>query len=104
MMTSTIYWHRALPPLDADVVAEHTTEATSARVPDTLAQRGKLWDRSYDDLMAQAGIRLEQELARLEGDYAHVLEESIDTRHDGATGEAWLHGRFTYMLYRRHAG
>jgi hypothetical protein len=33
--------------------------------------------------------------------YAHVLDESIDSRHDGATGEAWLQGRFTYMLYRR---
>ncbi len=31
---------------------------------------------------------------------AHILSESIDTRHDDRTGEAWLHGRFTYMLYR----
>jgi hypothetical protein len=102
-MTSTIYWHRDLPPLDADVLAEHSVEATSTPVSDTLAHRGKLWDRCYHDLMAQAGIRLEQELARLQGDYAHVLKESIDIRHDGASGEAWLHGRFTYMLYRRHA-
>jgi hypothetical protein len=29
-----------------------------------------------------------------------VLDESIDTRHNAATGEAWLQGRFTYMLYR----
>jgi len=28
------------------------------------------------------------------------LSESIDARHDESTGEAWLHGRFTYMLYR----
>jgi hypothetical protein len=38
---------------------------------------------------------------RLGGHYAHVLDESIDSRHDGVTSEAWLHGRFTYMLYRR---
>ncbi|HYM21668.1 MAG TPA: hypothetical protein VEU08_00600 [Vicinamibacterales bacterium] len=24
---------------------------------------------------------------------------AIDTRHDSATGEAWLHASFTYMLY-----
>lgn len=98
-----IYWHRELPPLDADPVEEHTAEATSARVADTLAHRGELWQRSYDDLMAQARRRLAQEVVRLHGDYAHVRDESIDTRHDDVTGEAWLHGRFTYMLYRRHA-
>jgi hypothetical protein len=49
--------------------------------------------------MAQAQIRLGQEVARLGGDYAHVLGESIDSKRDDVTGEAWLHGRFTYMLY-----
>jgi hypothetical protein len=29
-----------------------------------------------------------------------VLDESIDNRRDEATGEAWLHGLFTYALYR----
>jgi hypothetical protein len=51
--------------------------------------------------MASAHGRLAQEIARLGGDYAHVHDESIDTRHDDATGEAWLHGRFSYMLFRR---
>jgi hypothetical protein len=54
-------------------------------------------------LMAQARERLEQEIARLGGHYAHVLDESVDSRHDDVAGEAWLHGRFTYMLYRRPA-
>jgi hypothetical protein len=45
--------------------------------------------------------RMAEELARLGGDYAHVHEEVIRPRHDDAAGEAWLHGRFTYMLYRR---
>ena len=49
--------------------------------------------------MAHTRIRLEQEIARMGGKYAHVLAESIDPRHDDASGEAWLHGRFTYMLY-----
>jgi hypothetical protein len=30
-----------------------------------------------------------------------VLDESIDSRHDAVTNEAWLRGRFTYVLYRR---
>ena len=48
--------------------------------------------------MAQALTRLEQEVRRLGGHYAHVLSESIDTRHNDATGEAWLHGTFGYVL------
>ncbi|HXT23368.1 MAG TPA: hypothetical protein VN749_00920 [Candidatus Eisenbacteria bacterium] len=44
---------------------------------------------------------LEQEVARLGGSYAHVLNESVDSKHDDNSGEAWLHGRFTYMLYRQ---
>jgi hypothetical protein len=29
-----------------------------------------------------------------------VLDEHVDSRHDDVTGEAWLRGRFTYVLYR----
>jgi hypothetical protein len=93
-----IYWHRELPPLDAEAMGEHTLEATSRRMPGTIAHRDELWDRCYEDLMAQAGARLEQEVARLGGRYAHVLDESVDSRHDDVTSEAWLHGRFTYVL------
>ena len=96
-----VYWHRELPPFDADAVAEHVIEATSNRVPGTLVHRDELWGQCYETLMASAATRLEQEVARLGGHYAHVLDETIDSRHDGATGEAWLQGRFTYMLYRR---
>jgi hypothetical protein len=100
MSSRTIYWHRDLPPLDAEMAGEHTIEATSERVPGTLVHRSDLWDRCYNDLMARTGVRIEQEMARMGGKYAHVLNESIDPRHDDASGEAWLHGRFTYMLYR----
>jgi hypothetical protein len=96
-----IYWHRELPPLDAEAIGEHVVEATSARVPGTLAHRDDLWSRCYEDVMAQVRIRLEQEVARLGGDYAHVLTESVDSKHDPVNGEAWLHGCFTYMLYRQ---
>ena len=96
-----IYWHRELPPPDAEFLGEHTVEATSARVPGTLAHRDELWDFCYTDLMAQARSRLEQEVARLGGHYAHVLDEAVDSRHDPVSGTAWLHGCFTYSLYRR---
>jgi hypothetical protein len=96
-----VYWHRELPPLEANAIGEHVVEATSSRVPGTLAHQDELWNQCYEDLMAKTGARLEQEIVRLGGHYAHVLDESIDSRHDGATGEAWLHGRFTYTLYAR---
>jgi hypothetical protein len=45
--------------------------------------------------------RLVQEVARLGGHFAHVHDEVIDPKRDEAAGETWLHGRFSYMLYRR---
>ena len=96
-----VFWHRDLPPLEADLVGEHTVEASSRRVPGTLAHRDELWDQCYRDLMATAEKRLVQEVTRLGGDFAHVHDEVIDARHDDAAGEAWLRGRFSYMLYRR---
>ena len=102
-VTPIIYWHRELPPVTAEMIGEHTLEAASVRVEGTIAHRDELWDRCYEDLMTRARNRLEQEVARLHGDYAHVLGEAIDARHDDTTGEAWLAGRFTYALYRRSA-
>jgi hypothetical protein len=96
-----VYWHRELPPLDAEVVAEHTIEATSGRVPGTIAHRDELWDQCYRELMANAESRLVQEVSRLGGQFAHVHDEAIHPKHDDAAGEAWLHGRFSYVLYRQ---
>jgi hypothetical protein len=97
----TVYWHRELPPVNAELMSEHTVEASSSRVRGTLGGRDELWDRCFGELMADAQQRLSQEVARLGGHYAHVLDESIDTRRNDTTSEAWLHGRFTYTLYRR---
>lgn len=101
MTSQVVYWHRDLPPITAEMAGEHVVEATSGRLAGTLVHRSELWDRCYEDLMRQAGSRLAQEAERLGGTYAHVFAEAIDTRHDDATGEAWLHGRFSYMLYRQ---
>ena len=96
-----VYWHRELPPLTAEFMAEHTVEATSGRVEGTIGHRGELWDRCYQELMTSTQARLTQEITRLGGHYAHVLGESIDIRHNDAANAAWLHGLFSYALYRR---
>ena len=95
-----VYWHRELPPFDADIMGEHVLEATSGRVLGSLAHRDELWDHCYRDLRKNSYERFEQEISRLGGRYAHVLDEHVDSRHDNVTGEAWLRGRFTYVLYR----
>ena len=89
-----IYWHRELPPLGAEPIAEHVLEANSRRIPGTIAHRDELWDLCHEQLMAEARRRLLQEMKRLDGDYVHVLTESITPRHDDVAGEAWLHGQF----------
>ena len=91
--------HRELPPLEAELVAEHTLEATSGRVTGTIGHRDELWDRCYQEPMANTEVRLAQEIARFGGHYAHVHDEFIDIRRDDAAGDAWLHGRFGKMLY-----
>lgn len=99
-----IFWHRELPPLTAEPVDEHVIEATSERVPGAIVRDGALWNRCHDTLMARVRERLLQELTRLGGDYAHVVDEHIDSRRDDAASESWLHGRFSYLRYRRTGG
>ena len=98
-MTHTIFWHRELPPLDANVMGDHIVEATSMHVSGRIDRRDALWTECEHDLMAKAEARITEEIARLGGRYAHVREEHIDSRHNDATGEAWLAGRFAYTLY-----
>jgi hypothetical protein len=95
-----IYWHRELPPPDAQPMGDHVVEATSGRVPGTLAHRDDMWDHCYRELMARTTERLGQEIARLDGDCARVLGEHVEPRRDERTGEAWMYGRFEYELYR----
>ena len=94
-----IYWHRELPPANAVAIGEHTIEGQSAHVVGSHVT-GELWDRCAEDLANGIERRLGQEAARLGGHIAHVLDEHIDVRHDPTRAEAWLHGRYTYMLYR----
>ena len=95
-----VYWHRELPPINTEALGEHVVEAASRRVSNTLLHRDELWDCCYEDLMANARVRIEQEVARLGGTCAHVLKESVNSLSNDVTQEAWLHGQFTYMLYK----
>lgn len=97
----TIYWHRELPPLDAELMGEHTVEANSGRITGALAYGDHVWERCHGELMNNVRVRLTQEIERLGGHYAHVLDEAIAPAHAVTTGEGWLHGTFTYALYRR---
>jgi hypothetical protein len=100
LVYKTIYWHRDLPPIDAQPVGEHTVEANSPRIPGTIARRDALWDDCHRGLTAEVELRLAQEAARLGGRCAHVLDERIDTKRDRVENQTWLHGRYTYVLYR----
>ena len=95
-----VYWHRDLPPLHAQPIGEHTIEAVSAHVRGRVGHHDEMWAQCYDDLMATTNRRLEQEIGRLGGQFAHVLHEKIEPKHDEAKNEGWLYGRFVYELYK----
>ncbi len=94
-----VYWRRELPPLSEQLEGEHEVTASSERVHLTFAERDGLWGRCYEDLMAQARERIRQEVERLGGSCAHVLDEAIVARQDEASGEFWLAGTFRYVMY-----
>ena len=96
-----IYWHRDLPPLEAEAIGEHVLEAASDHVQGCLLPHDEQWHAGYENLMAHARDRLVQEVVRLGGHHAHVLKEAIEVRRSDDVDEAWLHGRFEYMLFRR---
>ena len=96
-----VFWHRELPPVDAEMIAEHVVEAASSRIAGSLARGDAAWDRCYEELMTEANKRLVEEVKRLMGDCARVTDETIDPRHDPKTDESWLSGTFKFVLYRR---
>jgi len=97
----SIFWHRELPPLDAEPLGTHTLEATSDRI--AIADRDELWDRCRATLEAHVYERLQQEIARLGGDCARIIDEDLEPKRDDANGEIWLYGRFEYVLYRHES-
>lgn len=93
-----LFWHRDLPPINAELAGEGIIAAASVRVRDTLAEGSALWECCLTDLKHEAHRRLEQERLRVRADYVHVLSEATYTRRDPQTGEAWLQGMFGYVL------
>jgi hypothetical protein len=101
---SRIYWHRDLPPLDAELMGEHSVDAVSESVAYRFDERDELWQRCSASLRERLAERLEAEIDRLGGDYVHVLEEDVTPHVDHPTGKYWLIGRVRYTLYRRAPG
>jgi hypothetical protein len=99
-----IYWHRDLPPLREEPAGEYIVEAESQPIPSGEASRRALWDQCHQNLIDHATDRLGQELSRLGGTSAHVVEADIREKRDPVAGTLKLLGRFTYVLYRAPAG
>jgi len=98
-MPEIIYWHRELAPLSEQMEGVHEVTACSERVHFDWADHSTLWKRCHDDLMPRGEDRIRQEVHRLGGSCAHVLEEQFTSKRDDATQEFWLEGRFRFMMY-----
>ncbi|MBK7077685.1 MAG: hypothetical protein IPH44_35850 [Myxococcales bacterium] len=103
-MTKVVYWRRDLPPLSEQIEGEHELIATSEHAHVSWAERDALWGRCYRSLTERAEARLAQEVARLGGSCAHVVDEQVASKVDDATGAMWLVGTYRYVLYRHPPG
>ena len=100
MAPPRIYAHRELPPIDEEIAGEQVVEAASDPIPYVWTERDALWQRCHDSLMRRAHERIEQEVIRLGGSSAHLLEEIIEPKIDHATEQYQLVGRFAFVMYR----
>lgn len=98
-MAKIVYWRRDLPPLSEQLEGEHEIVATSDRVHASWGEREASWGRCYASLSAHAEDRIAQEVRRLGGTCAHVLDESVVTRRDDRTDELWLVGTYRFTMY-----
>lgn len=98
-VSKVIYWRRELPPLSEQIEGEHEVEAESPHVHFDYGNRAAMWSKCYEPLMAEAEKRMAQEVLRLGGSCAHVLEEIVTAKTNDATSMFWLHGRFRYVMY-----
>jgi len=89
-MSQVVYWRRELPPLSEQIEGEHQVEATSELVFNDFAHRTELWNRCYPSLVEQAERRIVQEVQRLGGSCAHVVDEAIKAKLDDAPGRLRL--------------
>jgi len=94
-----IYWRRELPPLSEQIEGEHEIEADSPRLHQDIGARALLWGRCYPLLLEEAERRITQEVQRLGGSCAHVVDEVITAKVDDGSAEFALHGRFRFVMY-----
>jgi hypothetical protein len=99
-MAKIVYWRRELPPLSEQLEGEHEVASSSPRVHYEWAAPDAHWSACHAELLACARERITQEVARLGGSCAHVVDEVVRARRDEATQEFWLEGTFTFLLYR----
>jgi len=78
----------------------YEVEAESPRIDYDLTHRSELWKQSYPPLLEAAERRATQELVRLGGSCAHIIDEQIVAKIDDTTGTFWLHGGFRFVMYR----
>ena len=81
-------FHKAVADVDALIVRSDLV------TPEVLEAGKKL------KLVVRAGARVGQEVVRLHGSCAHVVDEHIEPKVSYERGEAWLAGTFTFVLYR----
>jgi len=98
-MSKVVYWRRELPPLSEQIEGEHELEADSPSVHQDIGERQLLWGRCYPKLLEAAERRILQEVERLGGTCAHVVDEVITAKADDANAQFALHGVFRYVMY-----
>lgn len=98
-MSQVVYWRRELPPLSEQIEGEHDLEAESPHLHYELGDRQLMWSKCYPLLLEQAESRIRQELTRLHGSCAHVVDEQITAKVDDAQSLFWLRGRFQFVMY-----
>ncbi len=95
-----IFWHGDLPPLEAEMLDEHWVVARSDAVKYRFDHKTELWAQCVDSLRVNLEHRLGQEIRRLGGDYAHILDERVVPKIDHESDTYCLEGRYDYVLFR----
>jgi hypothetical protein len=98
-MSHVVYWRRDLPPLSEEIEGEHEVEAESPHVHYDFGRREAMWSKCYGLLQEVAEERIRQEVLRLGGSCAHVVDEAITAKTDDAAALFWLRGRFRFVMY-----
>lgn len=99
MNHGVVYWKRDLPPLSEEIEGEHEVEAESSHLHYDCGRREAMWATCYGLLQQAAEERIRQELRRLGGSCAHVVDEAVTAKTNDADAVFWLRGRFRFVMY-----